>query len=131
MDLFQFEKGVNRLRDVYGDRFYPDERVKVLWQEVKDLPDSWFDSVVTRFIAEHDRAPMIPQFREEISKYRERVHYAQKREHKEDALEFWSSFEGEDLHTICENIRKIAEGKATEQDKAKFQELLNSTERKP
>ena len=65
----EFQSQVERLKSVYGDRAYPDERVKLLWSAAGSLPGDWFRRTVDSLISD---------FQEAIGAERERVWRSQK-----------------------------------------------------
>src|SRR3954462_10986965 len=78
MNLQEFDSQVNRLRDTFGDRSYPDERVKIIWREVQSLGRAWFERTIDRLIGEFRKAPMLPDIRFLIAEERERHRQTEK-----------------------------------------------------
>lgn len=76
--MLEFNEQVNRLRSVYGDKAYPDERVRLLWREVGSLSSAWFESAVSGLIQSCRQAPLAHEFSPMISDERERVYRKQK-----------------------------------------------------
>jgi hypothetical protein len=130
MNIQEFDLQVNRLKDCFGDRSYSDERVKVIWKEVKDLNGKWFSRVVDRFIGEERQAPLMPQFREEIAIERERLWKIEKEVHAKDAKEFFRSvYHPDDERMICQKIVERITGKMSNDDFTQFIKLLEETPR--
>lgn len=57
-----FQAQAERLRKNWGANFYPEERLKIFWQKLGGMPDHWFQSVCTDFIANLRMAPMLKEF---------------------------------------------------------------------
>lgn len=60
----QFEGQMARLKSVYTERAYPNERTKLLWSQVSDSDLEHFSKAVDRWIGELKFAPMLIEFRE-------------------------------------------------------------------
>jgi hypothetical protein len=122
----EFDQQVNRLKDCFGDRNYSDERMKVIWKEVGTLSSYWLSSVIDQFIGECRQAPLMPEFREQIAKERERLHRIEKDVHAEEAKEFFDGiYMPEDKKTICQYIRKRLRGEVSDADFEVFIKHLN------
>lgn len=124
MDQQQFQRQMSRLSDTFGANSYKDERIKILWREIQDFSIEWLARTVDHFIGSCRHAPLMPEFREELSKERERMHSVQKREHREDAKEFKTSYPAEDIKTICEQIRRRITGSMDDQDYQGFMRMI-------
>ena len=55
MQYAEFEVEINRLRSVFGDKAMPDEKVKIIWERVKNFPQSSLTKSVDVVIAEDHR----------------------------------------------------------------------------
>lgn len=127
MEMREFDSGMNRLCDVFGDKAYPDERKKIIWREVKDLSGKWFNQTIDKLIGDSRYAPLMTEFREEISRERERLWQLEKRQHAEDAKNFFDcKFDNTEKSTICKTIIARMQGKVSDADYAKFVEVLES-----
>lgn len=73
MDRTHFLLQVKRLHNTYGPKSYNEERGELLWREVQDLSNYWMTKAVDLFVGSHRQAPLLPEFREEIAKERERL----------------------------------------------------------
>lgn len=124
MTLPEFSVQLDRLRNVYGDKFYPDERIKILWEEIKGFPMPWLDRVVSLWIGDRKDPPLMPQFREEMSKERERTHFVAKKEQSKDAREIWSTLSGDEIQNICGLTRRRMAGGMNDIDWSNFQKTL-------
>lgn len=111
MNPQHFQAQTNRLSDQFGHTAYGTDRRKILWKEVQDFSDAWFTKVVDKFIGEFRQAPLMAEFREEISRERERTHFSEKREHAQDAKDFFRcSYDAEGSRHICQYIIKRMRG---------------------
>lgn len=85
-----FNEQIIRLRGCFGDRAYPDDRAKVIWDEVKFLNNDWLKKTVDKFIGELRQAPLLIEFREAASRERNLRHAVDKGEYSQGAQEFFS-----------------------------------------
>lgn len=100
-----FQQQMNRLGDTFGVNQYKIERIEVIWKEVRDFSDSWFSKTVDKFIGECRHAPLMAEFRDEISKERERMAYGEKRQHTQDAKDFFQgTYMPDDVKAIVQTI---------------------------
>jgi hypothetical protein len=121
MNMAEFDTQISRLKNTFGDRAYPDERLKLIWREVREFSSGWFEKLVDRLICDSRLPPLLPEFRNEISRERERLWDLQKKQHTQDAKDFYSGkFQPEDAKTICQYIIKRAQGSVSDQDYANF-----------
>lgn len=58
MELNQFERHVAKLKSVYGERIYPDERVDTLWGSFKEMGSEEFEKLISHIINTYQRPPM-------------------------------------------------------------------------
>ena len=58
----EFITQINRLKSVFGDRSYPDERVKIIWDKFSCVNDAEFSDCVSKLISENRMPPMVPEF---------------------------------------------------------------------
>lgn len=81
MDRKTFLLQLKRLESCFGNQHrevYNQDRGELIWREVNQLSDEWMVKITDLFIGEFDRPPLMPQFREQISKERERLWMIQK-----------------------------------------------------
>lgn len=125
----QFVSQMGRLERQFG-KFGP-ERGSILWREVKDFSEPWFSKVIDKFIGECRQAPLLPDFREEIAKERERLWSLEKITNEQDAKEFWagSAIQDEERKHICQTITKRLKGKISDQDWHNFKKGLQGLEK--
>ena len=69
MDLHFFSEQMHRLKEVYGNRCYPEERAKLIWFEFKHLKDEDFKEGVSKLIMEKRQAPLVDDFRVALAGY--------------------------------------------------------------
>lgn len=62
MKFSEFENEVRRLKRVYGENKYPDERVAGIFDAISVLPLDLVNKQVSKFIAESDRPPFLNSF---------------------------------------------------------------------
>lgn len=60
--VFQF--GMDKLQRVFGERFYPKERIQEYWSLVLKYDDVDFQDFVSRCVREAERPPLGPKFAE-------------------------------------------------------------------
>jgi hypothetical protein len=127
MNQSHYDREMDRLRDVFGDRAYSGERVIVIWKEVKDLSDAWFSKTIDRFIGEFRHAPLMPEFRDAISLEREKVHSYERQKNKtESERAMHQLFDGNHISTICKTIVGRVQGNVSDQ---KFTEFTHGLEK--
>lgn len=100
-----FKIQAKRLMDTYGKQHFSEERLKLIWLEVKDFADEWFENVCSGFIGYMRQAPMVTDFREACSIERERVWAREKIINKRESE--WAMkqlFDGPMIKSICKTI---------------------------
>lgn len=70
-----FRTQIDRLKEVYGEKAYPVERMKIMFNAVKAMPDYWMESSVNEFIGNHRQAPLLEAFLKKIDEHREKERY--------------------------------------------------------
>ncbi len=58
----EFDSQIKRLKETYKDHAYPPERVRLLWNSFKKLPEGMFERIVDRLIAYNRQVPMQDDF---------------------------------------------------------------------
>jgi hypothetical protein len=116
-----------RLERQFNSKF-GEERGKILWREVKDLSDAWFVTVIDKLLGECRYMPMVIEFREEISRERERVWRNQKKANAKDARDFYAGnlYQADDTRTICKTIVSRLLGNVLDAEYSTFQQLLEN-----
>lgn len=64
MNFQEFGTQLDRLKEVYGDRAYPEARVKLIFNWSRRLHVDAFEAVVTKLIEECERTPLLGKFKE-------------------------------------------------------------------
>ncbi len=72
MTAQDFDGQVKRLSDTFGPQHYKQERLTLLWREVRDFDRRWFERVVDSMIASFKFAPLPADFADAVSGERER-----------------------------------------------------------
>lgn len=121
-----FQCQFNRASEVWGRNAYPKERLQVIWRSMEHLPDPWLTHTMDYFIGHSKFAPLMAEFSEEISKYREYNWSVEKKQYAEDAKQWASTYHFEEMSSICENIRKRIKGEMTDEEFECFTKVLAS-----
>ena len=77
----KFASQINRLVETFGKAPYGNERVKLVWMGIRDLPDDWFERTVTEMISSQRQAPLVPDFIEAARTERFKAHEQIKKTH--------------------------------------------------
>ena len=64
-----FARQIDRLKSTYGDRAYPDERMKIIYNSLANYPDHYLERAVNDFIANMRQSPMLSDFVEKFSQF--------------------------------------------------------------
>lgn len=62
----EFDLQVQRLRSVYGNSRYPDERVDMLWAKFQTVPFTDFKRAISKLIASEPHAPLYDKIQMEL-----------------------------------------------------------------
>jgi hypothetical protein len=119
---------MNRLIEIFGAVPYKGERINLIWGQVKDLTDPWFETVITSFLCDFRHPPLIADFREKAILERDREWRIQKAENRDDAKQFFS-FPPEEEREILNTIKKRMRGEVNDDDYGQFLNLLKETSR--
>jgi hypothetical protein len=112
----EFTRQMERLIANYGKTAYSDERIKLIWKEVNELDARRFETVVDRFIGEFRQPPLMHEFREELSHYREKNWHLEKEKHRvESERAIKAVFDGQFIESICKDITDRLEGKVSDE----------------
>lgn len=68
MHIDFFENQITRLKDSFGEKFFSEERKKMIWNWTKDLYQNELDKIVSYFISESKLPPLPVNFKEAASK---------------------------------------------------------------
>lgn len=77
MNLRHFATQIDRLKEVFSDRLYPDVRVKILFNALSKYPDHYMERAVNEFVLDSRQAPLLHEFMEKFSTYEDEKQYAQ------------------------------------------------------
>lgn len=69
MTFEEFEIQMNRLTGVYGDKAYPTERRKIIWNKFRETPIGVFKKTIESCIADHAMAPMLSKIETEMRQH--------------------------------------------------------------
>lgn len=120
-----FQKEMDRLADTFGA--YKNERMQLIWLEVKDMPDDWFRATVNDLIGSQRQAPLVDNFRDAVTQWRESDWKQKKKQYAEEAQAFTTRFQSEDLKLICDTIGKRVEGALDDHQWTSFLRMINIT----
>lgn len=125
----EFQTQATRLINCFGKIAFNEERLRLVWLDVQFLDAEWFTAVVDRMIGECRQAPLLPEFRAEIAKERERLWRLENEKHAKEAARFMrGSFPAEDIRTICQGIIRRINGDLDDNGFTALQKALkNST----
>lgn len=129
MTFEQFLSSFNQLVEQFGKNQYSPGRVKLIYQEVANLPESSWARICQTLLGECRMAPLLPEIREHASRERERLAQMQKVEHRRDAEEFWTALNREESDFVFKNLKRRISGDMGEQDFEAFKNILKTFER--
>jgi len=66
----EFIEQMERLKIVYGDKFFPEERIKVYWNFFKNEKPQFFENAITNIIAESISVPSASKVKEALADVR-------------------------------------------------------------
>lgn len=69
----EFITQMERLARVFGERAYPTERTRLIWEQVSWLSEVSFARIVDDFIGSSRQPPLMPEFRDAIELERARI----------------------------------------------------------
>lgn len=110
MQFTEFNNQMNRLISTFGKNAYGDERLQLIWREVKDHSYPWFIDAIDDFIGNHRLPPLMSDFSNKIADERERLWRIEKRQHAEESTAlgtFWGTFTDIQIKNTCEDIRAM------------------------
>lgn len=86
MNAHEFQSQINRLSEHFGKTKYSREFCQLLWKEVEQYPEFWFRSAVDEFIGDLSSSPLIKDFRERLSKEKQKANYREKKAREEQGF---------------------------------------------
>lgn len=111
MTILEFNEQVKRLSDTYGAQHYRQERLSILWGQVRDYGADWFKRVVSGLISLHRQAPLPADFGEAIALERERQWRREKEQNERESKNFWAgTHQPDDVKLITQAIKKRIQG---------------------
>jgi hypothetical protein len=123
----EFQVQLERLKNEYGQKVYSTERCALIWREVRDFSGEWLRRTIDEFIGESLQPPLLPKFREMLSKERERLECIRKAENRAVAKDFFNSnLQTEEISTITDFIVKRMSGGVSDQDYNTFVKHLEN-----
>lgn len=102
-----FTEQMQRIADTFGNQMYSKDRLALIWKEVQEFEDNWFVRVCDQLIGECRIPPLLPEFRENISKERERLYLLEKRNNRKEAEDFMTSFTEQEIRDKFGPILKL------------------------
>jgi len=126
----EFSKQMDKVSAQFGAQHYSPERLKLIYREVAWLSVEGWQRVCEYLIGESRFAPTLSEIREQIIKEREKIHEAEKREHRRDANEFWEAVSGEDSEFFFGNIKKRIQGTMSDSDFDLYMRALQNFRRR-
>lgn len=90
MNHAEFSKQMDRLREVYGDRAYTAERVKLIFRQVQDESASWWLKCVDYLIGVCRQPPLSMEINEQLLIERERKWESSKHNQLEPIKSEWN-----------------------------------------
>lgn len=110
----EFLAGYLRLQQRYGTKPYTEQVGELIYEEVRQLDMKWWDTVITKLMANNRFAPLLPEIREESSKEK----YKTKKYQQTHTEQFPSMFCQEEVIELIQTVGKAGKG------------LINSVEAK-
>jgi len=126
MTWAEFSEQMARLVAQFGKTSYSDERLKLLYRELRGTNPRVWERVVDILLGEARYAPMLPDIREHLSRERERLHAIEKAQHSQDAQGFWQAVSQDEAGYFFGNMRRRLEGSLSEQDFNAFVKTLKN-----
>lgn len=123
----EFQMQMNRLITQFGKGQYSDERTKLIWREVKDFTNGWWEKTVDQLLLSCRQAPLSQEIGEHVAKERERIWQIEKKKNSKEAKEFFNSSYGpEDTRTVCQTIIKRLQGSMGDKDYDSFKSMIKN-----
>jgi len=125
MNLQEFQIQIDRLKQTFGEKAFPVERVKLIYAEGRDYPAVIFKQIVDKLIGECRFAPTLKEFRAAYSEFREKLNTKQKTKHANEAKNFWDkSLPNEEVNMIMDAIKKRVSGDISDEKWKSFMGTL-------
>lgn len=120
----EFSVQIERLKSVYGEKTYSEERCRILWDDVKQMPGGWFKNCVDEFIGSMRTPPLVKEFLDKISDFREKQNAFAKKQIKEETKEI---LESGIISSFLRNIANGLRGNLDPEEKKSMLKFLDST----
>lgn len=128
MTRSEFEEQFQRLIKTYGQKDFPPERIKLVWEETNFLVHDRFRKMVDYFIGEFKYAPLLKDFREYVVKLREEIWAKTKEQEAKNAKDFWQgTYHPDEIKHIGTTIRKRIMHQMPDSDWSQFMEGLKNS----
>ncbi len=126
MNAYEFQTQIDRLKNVYGEKAYPEERVKIFWTEVRDFPAAWFARQVDSWIGALKFPPLMTEISGSAIEERSRLHEIAKKREFQDFLDWRDgTYMPKEAKFNFEIIRMRMYGEVGDEEWACFIETLN------
>lgn len=127
MKIEEFNAQVRRLSETFGAQHYKQERLTLLWREVKDFEAHWLEHVVDGMISSSKYAPLPADFYDAVSAERERRWKTEKEQHSREIKNFMrATFPADDQRSIIQGIIKRITKKMPDDEWGRFQTILRN-----
>lgn len=121
MTFEQFKTQVDRLSAVYSAKYFPQERIDMLWREFCTKDIFQFSSTVDSIIADQLQPPTIKQIKIEFARHRERSFDEEKKR--------WlgaRTLDGTSVGEVMSMLRKKMTGEVSTEEFASFIDVLRT-----
>lgn len=117
----EFQLQIDRLRSTWPSS-YPEEKVTLIWRTVRDMPEFWFENLVSKLIAHSRAAPLPVDFIEAFEVHRKKNrNFSSSIDAGPKNVSIFSDEERKQLFEIC---RKAASGAISKQESKKHADLV-------
>lgn len=127
MNQVQFKIQMDRMIQTFGKTPYCEERMNLIWKEVRDFDIKWFEYLCSRFIGENRQAPIVPEFREACIDEREKLLTLDRELRRRDAKEAMTRFFSDDDQAVL--FKGLNDRIKGEMDDVGFKHMINNLDR--
>lgn len=121
----EFGKEIERIKRTFGDKYYPQDRIDLIWLGVKDFSAHWFKYFIDQLISTSRQAPMVVDFIEAAKAERERM-WRDSKSREAFSFDKWlTNFSREDEVMFSQTIIKRLRGEINDADGDNFQRMLD------
>ena len=125
MNRQHYQHQITRLQETFGMTTYKTERMGVIWQVVENQSDQWMTRVTDYFIGHMSKPPLVPEFREQISRMREELWSEEKRVSAKATEMAMSSYSQDDEAMMLKTIIRRIGGGVSDSEWSGFKRMLN------